>query len=148
MHKVNSLVASWEQEADTIKVAAETKKSKASIPRNIPGVIDDDEGIFDNEVEPQQSTAALFDESEVEDELEDRKNPTKSVQKGIREAGSKEKMQKTPAETEKTLFGDSSEEESDEELVPESLKRGADESGGHADDSYTSKKRRVVEEEE
>jgi len=97
MKQVSNLVANWESAAAAEKERTATKKEKGPgvVP---PGGVDDEAGIFDTDVVPT-STAALFDESDDDDDVNE-------------PSGKADETAKVDAE--KELFGDSSSEEEDE----------------------------------
>ena len=122
MEQVNSLVDGWKQAAAAEKEKASAKKAKGSgdVP---PGGVDDEAGIFDTDVAPT-NTAALFDESDDEDDADGEVKPT--------EEPVPEPVQN---ETEKDLFGASSSDE-EENDNPKKRKKSSDDEGGHESEDH------------
>jgi RNA polymerase-associated protein CTR9 len=151
MRKVQQLQQGWEEEANAKKEAAESKKKgkKNSAPR-----AEDDDLFEDDADEPpaaKSSTAALFDDSDEDDEEIEKPETDDGAKKGNGDDDDEEMEDIEPTETEKPvateqdLFGASSDEESDEELVPTGTKR---DSKSMDDDGALTKKRRLLEEDD
>ena len=141
MTKVSHLVAGWEQkrqeEMDVIK-RKETKAKKGKAVQVAP-VAEDDHEIFDNDVEANTTQALFGDSDDSDDDAPATQTQNETVKKSVKEGGISKSPQKNVPK-EEDLFGDSSDEESDEELIP----------GGKRDrknpedvDSQANKKRRV-----
>ena len=129
MEQVNSLVDGWKQAAAAEKEKASAKKAKRS--GNAPPGVDDEVGIFDTDVAPT-NTAALFDESDDEDEVDNAAGDTNTEEP--------KKNEPVQNETEKDLFGDSS---SDEEDIEKPKKRKKDDDDEEEDEQASSKKAKV-----
>lgn len=146
MGRVADLRAGWELEQASTKADKKGKKSK-SAPEA------EDEGLFPEagDDEPVPSTANLFEDSDDDDDAA-------SVPNGDSKSGDangkgsdidEEKEAEEPAveTTQQDLFGDSSDEESDEELVRASAKR-SNEGKAEGHEQQPTKKRKVGEDEE
>jgi hypothetical protein len=137
MRKVEDLRAGWEFEKASEKAASEKKTKKNKVAPDA-----EDEGLFPEEGEDTQeappSTANLFDDSDESDA-----EPSKREDDAGKSAETEEKATEEPAveTTQQDLFGDSSDGESDEELVPSGTKRGNVDKD--ADEEQASKKRKV-----
>lgn len=148
MKQVDQLRAGWEREAEAKKAAAEKRKGKSG--QGAPDV-EEEGGLFDDQLGTNDN-APLFEDSDDNDVNDNNQggvaesgptNDSTESANNIGEAALDEAAQST---TEKELFGDSSSDESDDELIPTGTKRASesqpDETGGVA------KKRRVMEEED
>jgi len=149
MHKVRQLQEGWEQEAQAKKDASEKKKKVKK--GDAPPVDDDDDLFDDDDVPANNNTAALFDDSDDDDDDDEPDKPHAEKEsddgaemKAATEPDSKEHQQ---VATEQDLFGESSDEESDEELLPKGTKRDADKSAGGGEVAPT-KKRRVLDDDD
>jgi tetratricopeptide (TPR) repeat protein len=149
MDKVSALNDTWKQQA-AAKAASSTKGDKKGAGDAPPGVLEEeDEGNVDN------ATAALFDDDSDEDDSGDDGKLLASERREKKKAEANESAKKDddddvlfddgdgqPETTEKDLFGESSDEESDEELTRVEKRPNEDSPSGP-----DAKKRRVVEEE-
>jgi hypothetical protein len=126
MDRVNNLVDGWKQAEAAAKKEPTPKKNKEKGDAP-PGGVDDEAGIFDNDVNPND-TSALFDDSDDEDDEDEAENSDKANEPASASAPQKG--------TDKELFGDSS---SDEE--EEFLKKRSNSNGG--DEEQVTKKRKV-----
>ncbi len=126
MDRVNNLVDGWKQAEAAAKKEPTPKKNKEKGDAP-PGGVDDEAGIFDNDVNPND-TSALFDDSDDEDDEDEAENSDKANEPASASAPQKG--------TDKELFGDSS---SDEE--EEFLKKRSNSDGG--DEEQVTKKRKV-----
>lgn len=149
MRKVQQLQQGWEEEAKAKKEATESKKKgkKNGAPRP-----EDDDLFEDDADEPpaaKSSTAALFDDSDEDDEDMEKPETDDGVKKGNGDDDEMDEIEATetekPVATEQDLFGASSDEESDEELVPTGTKR---DSNSLASDGALKKKQRMMEEDD
>jgi hypothetical protein len=139
MNKVEELRVVWEQEMEAKRAAAEKRERKSG--QHAPLVEED--GQFEDQV-PAISATPLFEDSDDGDEVgfgggDD--EPSKDVitlGEAAQDGG-------VDGPTEKELFGDSSSDESGDELVPSGTKRANESSDPDADGRAT-KKRRVFEE--
>jgi len=148
MNKVSSLVAEWDKKREEMETVASSKKEKGKKGKEIlaPEAGDEMEnGIFDNDVEVD-NTRALFgddsddsdDEGPVNDKFPEGNSTNNEGQQSIAKTAAKD----VPDEGD--LFG-SEDEESDEELIPAG-KRGNDQvSEG---DGNSHKKRRIEEDQD
>ncbi|KAL3912364.1 MAG: hypothetical protein SGILL_006913 [Bacillariaceae sp.] len=143
MAKVDDLRSGWEQE-QAVKSAAKEKRQKKA-PSN--DMIVPDDAPMEEEVAP--SAAALFDDSDDSDAEGEKESEEKAPESKEAEAkddgGEKDEAGDT---THQDLFGDSSGDESDEELKPTAgAKRNSEEKDGDDDDAEEppSKKSRVLE---
>ena len=136
MKHLTQLVAGWDkkraEEMETI--AAKKAKSKKEKEPEAPAVEEEIQGVFDNDVEVDNTKALFGDDSEDSDDDIDVTSKRAKVD------------EKPPAVVTKAipkeddLFGDTSDEESDEELIPGG-KRSND--GNAEGTSAVNKKRRV-----
>ncbi len=131
MQKVEDLRSGWEAEQTQAKAAAE-KRGQKKAPA-APEFIDNSEQLEEDTGDaPAPSTAGLFDDSDSDDDDDMGKKEEETVDKETKEIAEKTSQQ--------DLFGDSSDEESDEELKPTSgTKRGSD--AKHDDDDGPSAKK-------
>lgn len=135
MDQVNNLVDSWKQAAAMEKEKESAKKAKGSgdVP---PGGVDEEAGIFDTDVAPT-NTAALFDESDDEEEEADGEELQTEEQ-------AKKDEEPVQNETEKDLFGDSSSDDEGDDNTKKRKISDADKMEG--DDQATTKKAKLDDE--
>jgi RNA polymerase-associated protein CTR9 len=150
MKQVEQLRSNWEKEAEAKKAAAE--KRKANRGQGAPEV-EEESGLFDDQVGGNDN-APLFEDSDDDDDdgPNNNSNPQPSESAASNNAfdqndtfGETTLGEENQATTEKELFGDSSSDESDDELIPTGTKRAneePDESG------FASKKRRVMDDDD
>lgn len=145
MQKVQDLRSAWDQEQAVTKAAAEKRSKKNKEAPDAEDIFVEDAG-----QEAAPSTANLFEDSdsdsddENENEKKDDGAPESSTEKKSEsEDNAETDKPEAPVPTHEDLFGDSSEDESDEELAPSSAaKRSNDDNVEH----QPVKKRKVVEE--
>ncbi|KAI2499788.1 hypothetical protein MHU86_14669 [Fragilaria crotonensis] len=139
MNAVEQLRAGWVEETEAKKQQEKEKKGKAG-RKGAPPV--DDTFIVDDVAGTAiDQTAALFDDSS--DEEGDDVNRNEEMKDKDAESNKEDRAAST---TEKDLFGDTSDEDSDEELVSAvSKKRSGGEQGN--DDDQPAKRQRVVDDE-
>lgn len=150
MRKVQHLQQEWEQAAKEKRESAENKKGKKKVeaPPAEDNLFDDDD---DAGVARNGSNNALFDDSDEEDDNEDEKFSSlkDKVQATEKESSNSaletDEEARKPVATEQDLFGESSDEESDEELVSSKTKRDTKPVGEGDEDDAPAKKRRVME---
>ena len=135
MDKAADLVQGWKQ-ADAAKKEStpKKKKGKGDAP---PGGVDDEVGIFDNEV--PKSSSALFDESESEDE-DDEAADSSTKKADAAEGGESGGL---PKETEKDLFGDSSSDEGEDGEEEETSKKRSTSDANEEEEEQAAKKRKL-----
>jgi hypothetical protein len=149
MRKVEELKVGWQQEQEARMTAAASKKSRGG--KDAPDV-EEVEALSEDEAKQGQAVSALFED----DSDEDVRAPYNNAEGEHAIFGSEENIDveenneqdgttanEQDGTTAKDLFGDSSEEESDEELVPSSSKRENEDSADH----QPLKKRRVLDDE-
>jgi len=132
MDKVRTLKETWDlsaaKEAED-KERKLSKKQKKIIEQQTQIIEEDVDGIFENEVVEEGggvTAAALFDDSDDDDDDHHQLNVKPLAKEESKGQGTTEPSK----ETEKDLFGDSStEEESDEELLPTAKRNKADSHG-------------------
>jgi len=130
MRKGGDLRAGWEAEM----AAQPEKKSKSKSSKEAPEAVDDNDNLFpDGGGEAAPNTHNLFEDSD--DDSDDDKGESKPEENKVVQ----------PEATEKDLFGDSSDENSDEELKPSSSNKRGNEDGA-GEQEQASKKRKVLEE--
>jgi len=143
MDKVSNLLAGWEQEAKEKEAAAEAKKAKRSGAKS-PHVVDEGEENVDANL-----TAHLFDDSSDEDSDDGGGADNKANEDQKTEDAAEERPKPSAkTETEKDLFGDSSDSESDEELVPTGKRPSEFDESSDNQEGQSSKKRRMLEEDD
>ena len=150
MKQVEQLRADWEREMEAKKAAAE-KRKKGKSGQGAPDV-EEESGLFDDQLAANDN-APLFEDSDDDDDDDDNVNETNKSE--VDDARPKNDSMDNvdnvegavaPETTEKELFGDSSSDESDDELIPTGMKR-AHESHPEEDEGVA-KKRRVLEDED
>jgi hypothetical protein len=147
MQKVDDLRSGWELEQALAKADKEKRAQKSKVPAVDDLIVPDDAPIEEEEVAP--IAAALFedsDDSDADDQGESEKAaaPEKI---GAKSSDKEDETEVAADTTHQDLFGDSGDEESDEELKRSSGKRGADEKDRHDEgtDEPPSKKSKVHE---
>merc|ERR1712060_577911 len=115
MERVASLTDEWKQsQAVDASKPSKSKKNKGDAP---PGGVDDETGIFDNDV-ATTNQSALFDDSDDDDSEDDTAKKSTSPAKEVGDSSQKSSQQ--------DLFGDSSEEDTDDEGKSTTKKRPQD----------------------
>lgn len=145
MTKVSHLVAGWDKKREEMEAMQTEKKEKGKKGKapQAPVIEEQDDGIFDNDVEVENTKALFGDSDDSDDDNEPNQAATSKPTAAANESEKVADAPKNDVPKEGDLFGDSSdEEESDEELVPSGGKRSND-----AEEDGPSKKRRVVDEE-
>lgn len=138
MNAVEQLRAGWVQEAESKKQQEKEKKGKPGRKGQAPA---EDDLVVDDRAPAVDETAALFDDSS--DEEVEPENRNDDGNDNDHDTINEDK----PPTTEKDLFGDTSDEESEEELVPvENKKRDGDVKEG--DNRQAAKRQRVLEDDE
>lgn len=150
MKQVEQLRAGWEREAEAKKQAAEKRKAKKG--QGAPDV-EEDSGLFDDQL-PANDNAPLFEDSDDDDDIANDENRSdgpglapadESGQTTNNDITESAPVEATQGTTEKELFGDSSSDESDEELISTGTKRTSESESAEAS---VAKKRRVMEEDD
>lgn len=147
MKQVDQLRSDWEKEAEAKKTAAEKRKAKKD-GQGAPDV-EEEANLFDDQVGGNDN-APLFEDSDDDDDEDVGQNNSNPAAMNETVESNDNVGETTPAEeaqvsTEKELFGDSSSDESDEELIPTGTKRPNEQS---ADPDVATKKRRVMEDDD
>jgi RNA polymerase-associated protein CTR9 len=128
MERVNNLLDGWKK-AEAAAKKESTQKSKKDKGDAPPGGVDDEAGVFDTDVNPNDNTA-LFDDSDDEDDEDEAEISDKANEPGS-----------TPGGRDKELFGDSSSDEEEEFTKKRSNSDGDD-------DEKVIKKRKLEDREE
>jgi len=136
MRTVEQLQLGWINETRIEKKKEEHKKKNQSKGRG--GNINNPDFIVEDNADEKGMAAVLFEESSAEED--DEPPPPKVQGRETKVEGAKPG---DTATTQKDLFGDSSDEESDEELLPTEKKRSADEN----ENELAAKRQRVIDDE-
>lgn len=145
MQQVEQLRADWERESAAKKAAAEKRKAKRG--QGAPDV-EEESGLFDDQL-PASENAPLFEDSDDDDEDANDNNAGVDTKLGAptSEVANDPGGESAPADgaLEKELFGDSSSDESDDELVPTGMKRPGE---TQPDEDNATKRRRVMDDDD
>merc|ERR1712150_93717 len=131
MEKARSLQENWDLSKAREAEQKERKSSKKNKKPDLPILEEDVDGIFETDLVAEGvpvSTRALFDDDSEDSSVNSDAPQTKATKQ--------ESSRAEVVETEKDLFGGSSDDESDEELIPAAKRKVEDiDSGDEIEDS-------------